>query len=391
MKRLLAAVALALAAAASFGATLNPVQLLNPTGSTAGQAIVSTGPSTAPAWSNVTAASLAAQAANTVLANATASTASPTALAVPSCIGSNNALRWSPGSGFACASGVALTTGNLSQFAATTSAQLAGVLSDETGTGSAVFSASPALTGTPTAPTASFGTSTTQLATTAFATSAAAGRLVNIQVFTASGTYTPTAGATRAVVEVQAPGAGSGGVPATSAGQAAISQGGGAGSYAKVFISSGLSSQTVTIGAVGAAGTAGANAGGTGGTTSFGSLVSCPGGTGGTGGTAVSTVVNSGTAAAAAACTISGPTTIVSVPGGGSYMGTVYVAGSAGFNAAGANSMLGQGGRATGINVAGVAGTGYGSGASGTSIGASGSAAAGTAGQPAIIEVFEFQ
>jgi hypothetical protein len=41
-----------------------------------------------------------------------------------------------------------------------------------TGTGSNVFSASPALTGTPTAPTASFGTNTTQLATTAFVTAA---------------------------------------------------------------------------------------------------------------------------------------------------------------------------------------------------------------------------
>ncbi len=45
--------------------------------------------------------------------------------------------------------GDALTTNPLSQFASTTSAQLAGVLSNETGTGSAVFSISPALTGTP--------------------------------------------------------------------------------------------------------------------------------------------------------------------------------------------------------------------------------------------------
>jgi hypothetical protein len=48
-----------------------------------------------------------------------------------------------------------------------TSAQLAAALTDETGTGVAVFSASPALTGTPTAPTAAAGTNTTQLATTA--------------------------------------------------------------------------------------------------------------------------------------------------------------------------------------------------------------------------------
>lgn len=40
----------------------------------------------------------------------------------------------------------ALTTGNLSQFAATTSAQLAGVLTDETGTGALVFGTSPTIT-----------------------------------------------------------------------------------------------------------------------------------------------------------------------------------------------------------------------------------------------------
>lgn len=48
------------------------------------------------------------------------------------------------------------------------SANLAAALTDETGTpGSAVFSVSPALTGTPTAPTAAAGTNTTQIATTA--------------------------------------------------------------------------------------------------------------------------------------------------------------------------------------------------------------------------------
>lgn len=43
---------------------------------------------------------------------------------------------------------VAYTANKLNAFAATTSAELAGVLTDETGTGSLVFSASPALTGT---------------------------------------------------------------------------------------------------------------------------------------------------------------------------------------------------------------------------------------------------
>ena len=49
-----------------------------------------------------------------------------------------------------------------------TSAQLATAVTDETGTGSLVFSDSPALTGVPTAPTAAPGTDTTQVATTAF-------------------------------------------------------------------------------------------------------------------------------------------------------------------------------------------------------------------------------
>jgi hypothetical protein len=58
MKRLLTAALLALSSSSVFAATLNPVQLLNPAGSTAGQAIISTGASTAPAWGNVSAANV---------------------------------------------------------------------------------------------------------------------------------------------------------------------------------------------------------------------------------------------------------------------------------------------------------------------------------------------
>lgn len=53
MKRIFAGALAALFCATSFGATLNPVQLLNPAGSTSGQAIVSTGATTAPGWGNV--------------------------------------------------------------------------------------------------------------------------------------------------------------------------------------------------------------------------------------------------------------------------------------------------------------------------------------------------
>ncbi|UIY58082.1 hypothetical protein [Burkholderia cepacia] len=57
MKKVIA-VLLSLIASISFGATLLPVQLLNPTGSTSGQAIISTGPSSAPAWAAINAATL---------------------------------------------------------------------------------------------------------------------------------------------------------------------------------------------------------------------------------------------------------------------------------------------------------------------------------------------
>lgn len=65
-----------------------------------------------------------------------------------------------------------VTTDKLSVLSATTSAELAGVISDETGTGTVVLSVSPALTGTPLAPTATAGTNTTQIATTAFVAAA---------------------------------------------------------------------------------------------------------------------------------------------------------------------------------------------------------------------------
>lgn len=59
-------------------------------------------------------------------------------------------------------------TGTLAQFGATTSAQLASIISDETGSGGLVFANSATLTGVPLAPTATTGTNTLQIASCAF-------------------------------------------------------------------------------------------------------------------------------------------------------------------------------------------------------------------------------
>ncbi|HHQ9472470.1 TPA: glycine-rich domain-containing protein, partial [Enterobacter roggenkampii] len=81
---------------------------------------------------------------------------------------------------------------------------------------------SPALTGTPTVPTASPGTSTTQAASTAFVASAitaAIGRLINIQTPSVSGTYTPTSGTKFVIVRLQAAGGNGANAAATANGQ----------------------------------------------------------------------------------------------------------------------------------------------------------------------------
>jgi hypothetical protein len=416
--------------------------------------------------------SLAPQAANTVLANATGSTASPTAFAMPSCGASNNALRWNSGTGFFCITSMAATTGTLAQFAATTSAQLAGVISDETGSGSLVFGtnptvsgatisggtisntpisgstgsfttlaasgtvsgagftsllspyaplasptftgtvtipggasisgyltsataastyaplASPALTGTPTAPTASAGTNTTQLATTAYV-QAATGRLINVQVFTSGGTYTPTSGATSAIIEGIGAGGGGGGVAATSSSQVAIGGGGSSGSFGKIRVTS-LSSQTVTIGALGSGGSAGANAGSSGGQTSVGTWLVCPGGLGGSAG-AAQTLTNAqifaGSTGSGAICTTTATPIFLSKGNASPFGISAYNTGGAN-SGAGANSPYGAGGQAS--SGAAFNASGYGAGGSGASNNISSSAQAGGNGTSGLVIIYEF-
>ena len=103
---------------------------------------------------------------------------------------------------------------------------------------------------------------------------------INVQTFTTSGTYTPTASMAFCTIPCLAAGGGGGGSPATGGGYS-WGDGGGAGEYAVgTFTAAAVgASQTVTIG-TGGTGAAGVD-GGTGGDTSVGALITCVGGTGG--------------------------------------------------------------------------------------------------------------
>jgi hypothetical protein len=148
---------------------------------------------------------------------------------------------------------------------------------------------------------------------------------VKIQSFTASGTYTPTAGMVYAQIELCG-GGGGGGNSTTAATQTSVGSGGSAGGYArKIFDAATIgASQSVTIGA-------GGTAGNPGGTTSVGALISATGGGAGE-------TVSSSTSAIVG----------ILAPGGSGTGGTVNITGGSGGGAAiiidTGVSALGQGG-----------------------------------------------
>jgi hypothetical protein len=123
---------------------------------------------------------------------------------------------------------------------------------------------SPALEGIPTAPTATSGTNTTQIATTQFvgsAITAAAGNLLRITTFTSSGTWTKQSGVSKILVHVIG-GGGNGGY-VNDQGRGA---GGGGGGYSQKLITS-IPESSILVTVAGATGTS-----------SFGSYCSATGG-----------------------------------------------------------------------------------------------------------------
>jgi hypothetical protein len=111
------------------------------------------------------------------------------------------------------------------------------------------------------------------------------GAVVTKQVFTASGTYTPSANMKYCIVELVGGGGGGGGT-ANAVSNQCVGGGGGSGGYAmSLFTAAQIgASKAVTIGGAGTAESSSGGAGGTGGTSSFGTLIVCVGGTGGGGG-----------------------------------------------------------------------------------------------------------
>jgi len=93
-----------------------------------------------------------------------------------------------------------LGTGVATFLGTPSSANLAAAVSDETGSGSLVFATSPTLAGTPLAPTATTGTNTTQIATTAFVQNSISAIASGVTSFSAGTTgLTPSTGTTGAV------------------------------------------------------------------------------------------------------------------------------------------------------------------------------------------------
>ncbi|MGQ7907217.1 glycine-rich domain-containing protein [Burkholderia sp. BC1] len=220
----------------------------------------------------------------------------------------------------------------------------------------------------------------------------ATGRLLNIQVFTSSGTYTPTPGTKSIIVEAIGGGGSGGGVPVAGAGNVSAGGGGSTGSYAKAYFTSNITSQAVTIGA-GGVGVVG-GAGGSGGTTSFGSLVICPGGSG----AAVAITSSSANVTGSGGAASSNPT-ISGASAGYSFAGSVgdggiALSGSSGLSGAGINTSFGAGGGQIGANgtivITGVAATGPGASGSGALGIGNGIAAAGGNGFKGQVVIFEY-
>lgn len=211
---------------------------------------------------------------------------------------------------------------------------------------------------------------------------------VNTQVFTSSGTYTPTAGTQYVWVRLVGGGGGGGATTTTSAVQASAAGGGAGGGYSEKVISIATlgASQTVTVGAGGTAGAAPGGNGSVGGSTSFGALLSATGGDGGTGQNAQSTPGMGGTGAGPGVGS-GGDINLFGSPGG---YGMQSFSQNAARGGLGGSCLLGGGARGVGEGTAGNTGQSYGGGGSGSALGISSTGLNGGAGAPGVVIIHEY-
>ena len=213
------------------------------------------------------------------------------------------------------------------------------------------------------------------------------GRLLNIQTFPSSGTYTPTSGARRIRIRAIGGGGGGGGVSATSAGQVNISGGGASGAYIEIWTNVPTSPQSFIIGSGGAAGAATGGSGGAGGATSMGAIFTAPGGPGGQLGSPAAPPLLIPGAAATSGIVTSG-LVVASIPGVGgnpaiALSTTILNVGGGGSNVFGFGQQRGSLG-------AGVPGPAPGSGGTGAAIGPSTAGALGGTGAAGVMVIEEY-
>jgi len=211
---------------------------------------------------------------------------------------------------------------------------------------------------------------------------------VKKQFFSASGTYTPSAGMAFAVVQCVGAGGGGGGTASSASNVASQGAGGGGGGYSRITLTAATvgASKTVTIGAGGPGGTAGNNAGTAGGDTSLGTLCVGKGGSGGAGNTGSSLPVGgAGGVAGTGDFTILGQAGASGAANGGAVFLPAGYGGSAGLGfGAGAAALV------TATSTTGNAGGNYGGGGSGGMTYNIGAAAAGGAGAGGAVHIEEY-
>ena len=212
---------------------------------------------------------------------------------------------------------------------------------------------------------------------------------VNVQRFTASGTYTPTTGMKFALVEVQGAGGGGAGCVATGASDSAAGGGGCSGAYGRDLLTAAQigASRVVTI-ASGGSSNSGA-AGNAAGATSVGTLVVANGGVGGNVSIAASTFVRGpgGGTVVTATGTNASAILLQGNPGGD---GIGYGNNDAGIGGNGGQSFYNGYTPVGSLNSSGTTGGGFGSGGGGAGFGGGGASLTGSSGLPGLVIITEY-